>query len=150
MPHGDLTEGRWTSWRLDRQDERVEKLYLAPVLCLRTPDLVRLGQWQLGLQAEPGVRMQLPLTAVGIRYSQGSQSTYKIRLSARSTWCFWDVRTLLQFRREGIALALGYGLSNLDVYSPYRPIRVEGTRMDKFYPTRRLSHTLFVSAGVTL
>ena len=62
-------------------------------------------------------------------------------------WCFWDMRPTVRVESNNIFVALGYGLSDFDVYSSYRKISVQGKPFDDFYPKKKLNNTFFLSVG---
>ena len=62
-------------------------------------------------------------------------------------WCFWDIRPTIKVESENIFVALGYGLSDFDVYSSYRKITIQEKAFDDFYPKKSLNNTFFLSVG---
>ena len=90
----------------------MEKLYIEPTLSFKTPALIHFGSWDMGLQAEPGVMIQIPYTFVDVDYidRNTSVSYEKGRSAHASDWYFWDLRTILRFSSDDIFIAVGYGL----------------------------------------
>ena len=46
-------------------------------------------------------------------------------------WCFFE--PTIRVESNNIFVALGYGLSDFDVYAPYRKIAVQRKAFDNFY-----------------
>ena len=152
LPHGDIESGKWSSWNLNEKDNKMVKLYIEPTLSFKTPALIHFGSWEMGLQAEPGVMIQIPHTFAHIDYiDRNTLETYEKGRSAHaSDWCFWDLRTMLRFSSKDAFIAIGYGVSNLDVYSSCRSMSVEGTSFNSIYPSRKLNHSIFIKVGSTI
>ena len=152
LPHGDIESGKWSSWNLNEKDNKMVKLYIEPTLSFKTPALIHFGSWEMGLQAEPGVMIQIPHTFAHIDYiDRNTLETYEKGRSAHaSDWCFWDLRTMLRFSSKDAFFAIGYGISNLDVYSSCRSMSVEGTSFNSIYPSRKLNHSIFIKVGATI
>lgn len=152
LPHGDIESGKWSSWNLNEKDNKMEKLYIEPTLSFKTPALIHFGSWEMGLQAEPGVMIQIPHTFAHIDYiDRNTLETYEKGRSAHaSDWCFWDFKTMLRFSSQNAFFAIGYGISNLDVYSSCRSMSVEGTSFNSVYPSKKLNHSIFIKVGATI
>ena len=152
LPHGDIESGKWSSWNLNEKDNKMEKLYIEPTLSFKTPALIHFGSWEMGLQAEPGVMIQIPYTFVDVDYidRNTSVSYEKVRSAHASDWCFWDLRTMLRFSSDVIFIAVGYGISNLDIYSSCRSMSVEGTSFNSIFPSKKLNHSIFIKLGATI
>ena len=152
LPHGDIESGKWSSWNLNEKDNKMVKLYIEPTLSFKTPALIHFGSWEMGLQAEPGVMIQIPHTFAHIDYiDRNTLETYEKGRSAHaSDWCFWDLRTMLRFSSKDAFFAIGYGISNLDVYSSCRSMSVEGTSFNSIYPSKKLNHSIFIKVGATI
>lgn len=152
LPHGDIESGKWSSWNLNEKDNKMVKLYIEPTLSFKTPALIHFGSWEMGLQAEPGVMIQIPHTFAHIDYiDRNTLETYEKGRSAHaSDWCFWDLRTMLRFSSKDAFFAIGYGISNLDVYSSCRSMSVEGTSFNNIYPSKKLNHSIFIKVGATI
>ena len=129
-----------------------KKLYIEPTLSFKTPALIHFGSWDMGLQAEPGVMIQIPYTFVDVDYidRNTSVSYEKGRSAHASDWYFWDLRTMLRFSSDDIFIAVGYGISNLDIYSSCRSMSVEGTSFNSVYPSKKLNHSIFIKVGATI
>ena len=106
----------------------------------------------MGLQAEPGIMIQIPYTFVDVDYIDRNTSVpyEKGRSAHASDWCFWDFKTMLRFSSKDAFIAIGYGISNLDVYSSCRSMSVEGTSFNSIYPSRKLNHSIFIKVGSTI
>ncbi|WP_154650178.1 hypothetical protein [Segatella paludivivens] len=152
LPQGDMESEKWSSWNLNKSDNKMEKLYIEPTLSFKTPALLHFGSWEMGLQAEPGIMIQIPYTFVHIDYIDRNtyESYEKGRSAHASDWCFWDLRTMLRFSFNDAFFAVGYGISNLDVYSPCRSMSVEGTSFNSVYPSKKLNHSIFIKVGATI
>ena len=78
LPHGDIESGKWSSQNLNEKDNKMEKLYIEPTLSFKTPALIHFGSWDMGLQAEPGVMIQIPHTFAHIDYiDRNTLETYE-------------------------------------------------------------------------
>lgn len=152
LPHGDIKSGKWSGWELNEKDNKMEKLYIEPTLSFKTPALIHFGSWEMGLQAEPGIMMQIPYTFVDVDYIDRNTSVpyEKGRSAHASDWCFWDLKTMLRFSSKDAFIAIGYGISNLDVYSSCRSMSVEGTSFNSIYPSKKLNHSIFIKVGATI
>lgn len=140
LPQGDIKSGKWSGWELNEKDNKMEKLYIEPTLSFKTPALIHLGSWEMGLQAEPGIMIQIPYTFVDVDYIDRNTSVpyEKGRSAHASDWCFWDLRTMLRFSSKDAFIAVGYGISNLDIYSSCRSMSVEGTSFNSIYPSKKI------------
>lgn len=146
FPNGK-TDGKWNSWTLSESDRKIEKLYLRPSVLLSSPPLFKVGKYKFLLKGEFGVQLLSPHTGIYVDYV--NSNTYDSKLKYESTnkgdWCFWNVKGSVGLRAYSSVLSLGYGISNLDIYSSRRFIKVENTLLSEFYPNRKLTHTLFIS-----
>ena len=108
-----------------------------------------MGRWAFKLGVDLGVMFQLPYTLVNVKYinttTQASQQ--KSIHTNNMQWCFWDIRPTVRVESNNIFVALGYGLSDFDVYSSYRKISVQGKPFDDFYPKKKLNNSFFLSVG---
>ena len=108
-----------------------------------------MGNWTFKLGVDLGVMFQLPYTLVNVKYinttTQASQQ--KSIHTNDMQWCFWDMRPTVRVESNNIFVALGYGLSDFDVYSSYRKISVQGKSFDDFYPKKKLNNTFFLRVG---
>ncbi len=152
LPQGDIKSGKWSGWELNEKDNKMEKLYIEPTLSFKTPALIHFGSWEMGLQAEPGIMIQIPYTFVDVDYIDRNTSVpyEKGRSAHASDWCFWDLKTMLRFSSKDAFIAIGYGISNLDVYSSCRSMSVEGTSFNSIYPSKKLNHSIFIKVGATI
>lgn len=146
LPYGEAG-GQWSSWTLSESDKKIGKIYLRPSILLSSPALFKLGKYKIFLQGESGVQLLIPHTGVYIDYvdlnTYDSKSKYKS--TSKGKCCFWNIKGAISLKAYSSALALGYGVSNLDIYSSRRYINVENTSLSKFYPNKKLTHSLFVS-----
>ena len=94
----------------------------------------------------------IPYTFVDVDYidRNTSVSYEKGRSAHASDWYFWDLRTMLRFSSDDIFIAVGYGISNLDIYSSCRSMSVEGTSFNSVYPSKKLNHSIFIKVGATI
>lgn len=152
LPQGDMESEKWSAWKLNEKDNKMVKLYIEPTMSFKTPALIHFGSWEMGLQAEPGVMIQIPHTFAHIDYiDRNTLETYEKGRSAHaSDWLFWDLRTMLRFSSKDAFIAIGYGVSNLDVYSSCRSMSVEGTSFNSIYPSKKLNHSIFIKVGATI
>lgn len=152
LPQGDMESEKWSAWKLNEKDNKMVKLYIEPTMSFKTPALIHFGSWEMGLQAEPGIMIQIPYTFVDVDYiDRNTLETYEKGRSAHaSDWLFWDLRTMLRFSSKDAFIAIGYGISNLDVYSSCRSMSVEGTSFNSFYPSKKLNHSIFIKVGATI
>lgn len=145
LPHGKAS-GQWTSWKLSESDKEIGKVYLRPSILLSTPSLFKLGKYAISFQGECGAQILIPHTGVYIDYFNyntfGSKSKYKS--TNKGEWIFWSVKGGVNLSFNDIAIGLGYGISNLDIYSSRRIINVENVSLSDFYPERRMTHSLFL------
>lgn len=72
----------------------------------------------------------------------GSKSKYKS--TNKGEWIFWSVKGGVNLSFTDIAIGVGYGISNLDIYSSRRFINVENVSLSDFYPEKRMPHSLFL------
>lgn len=149
IPYGESVSGKWRSWRVDENDEKVWNFFIEPKLSFRTPDLLRLGKWNLHLCTEPGVMLRFPWAMVNVNYydANGVRGPSKNISSFGGKWCFWDMRTTVEFEQDVAYLAVGYGVSNFDIYAGRRPLAVDNVLFDGFYPKHSIAHAFFVKVG---
>ncbi len=152
LPEGDIKSGKWSSWQLSDSDNKMQKVYIEPTLSFKTPTLIHFGSWEMALQTEPGIMMQIPYTFVDINYIDRNtmRSYVKIKSTHAADWCFWDLRTMLRFSSDNTFISVGYGISNLDIYSSCRPMNVEGTSFNSVYPSKKLNHSIFIKIGASI
>lgn len=152
VPRGDIKSGKWSGWQLSDSDKKMQKVYIEPILLFKTPTLIHLGAWKISLQTEPGIIVQVPYTFVDIDYiDRNTLEPYtKGRSAHASDWCFWDLRTMLRFSSDDVSISIGYGISNLDIYSSCRSMNVEGTSFNSIFPSKKLNHSIFIKLGATI
>lgn len=145
LPYGE-THGRWNSWVLCDSDKKIGKVYLRPSVLLSTPALLKLGKYKISLQGECGVQLLIPYAGVHIDYvnsiTYDSKSIYKS--TSKGKWLFWNVKGGINLSLHNSAIVLGYGISNLDIYSSRRFINVENVSLSDFYPEKKMTHSLFI------
>lgn len=146
LPNGE-TGGHWNSWLLSESDKKIGKVYLRPSVLLFTPAFLKLGKYKISLQSESGVQLLIPYAGVHIDYA--NSNTYDSKSIYRSTckgkWVFWNFKGGISLSAHDSALVLGYGISNLDIYSSRRFINIENVSLSDFYPEGKRTHSLFVS-----
>ena len=149
IPQSELHHEKWDSWRLSEKDYKPQNIYLEPTLSINSPAIAQVGRWAFKLGVDLGVMFQLPYTLVNVKYinttTQASQQ--KSIHTNNMQWCFWDIRPTVRVESNNIFVALGYGLSDFDVYSSYRKISVQGKPFDDFYPKKKLNNSFFLSVG---
>ena len=108
-----------------------------------------MGNWTFKLGVDLGVMFQLPYTLVSVKYinTTTQKSHQKNIYTSDMQWCFWDIRPTIKVESNNIFVALGYGLSDFDVYSSYRKITIQEKAFDDFYPKKKLNNTFFLSVG---
>lgn len=149
IPQSELHHEKWDSWRLSEKDYKPQNIYLEPTLSLNSPTIVQVGRWSFKLGVDIGVMFQLPYTLVNVKYiNTTTQASHQKSLhTSDMQWCFWDIRPTIKVESNNIFVALGYGLSDFDVYSSYRKISVQGKPFDDFYPKKKLNNTFFLRVG---
>lgn len=152
IPDGYMANDSRTSWRMDDECRKVEKLYIRPSILLKTPPLIKMGKGRIGLQIEPGLQLTIPYTGVWIEYERyGDRFDYESKSkhisSNKGDWCFWHLKSSMNWTVNKVFIGLGYSISNMDIYSTRRTMTVENTPFSTFYPGKRLTHVFFISSG---
>ena len=121
IPQSELHHREWDYWRLSEKDCKPQNIYLEPSLSINSP----------------------------AKYinTTTQKSHQKNIYTSNMQWCFWDIRPTVRVESNNIFVALGYGLSDFDVYSSYRKISVQGKAFDDFYPKKKLNNSFFLSVG---
>ncbi len=149
IPQSELHHGEWDYWKLSEKDCKPQNIYLEPSLSINSPAIAQVGRWSLKLGLDVGVMFQLPYTLVNVKYinttTQASQQ--KSIHTNDMQWCFWDIRPTIKVESKNLFVALGYGLSDFDVYASYRKITVQGKAFDDFYPKKKLNNSFFLRVG---
>lgn len=140
-PSGTASNGKWSSWRIEDSETEIQRIYLNPSVILQTPDIVSREKFRMSFFVEPGLQLLCPYAGVHVDYIDVRQSYVSAWGGA---WCFWNVRAALDFRLSQTSIAIGYGLSNVDIYSSRRELKVGTTSFDDFYPKKDFTHSLFV------
>lgn len=150
VPSGTLDEDKWTSWRLADDDIEIKKAFLAPSVTLRTPTLLSISKVRLSLEGEVGLQMQIPTDIVNIDYDnvQTYDSKSSVKLTGKGKWCFWEIKGLFRVGFPRFSLSFGYAYSNLDIYTNYRRMKVEGVSFSSFYPKKNATHSYFLRVAV--
>ena len=143
-PSGTI-EGKWESWRIDETDEEVERLYLHPSILFKTPNILCLKDVKMSFQLEPGLICVFPYAGVHIDYvnSHTQQHRYSYASTIKGDWCFWNIRAAINFQIQKIAIAVGYGFSNWDIYSSRKHLKVGSTEFKDLYPDESILHSVF-------
>ena len=149
IPQSELHHEEWDYWRLSEKDCKPQNIYLEPTLSLNSPTIAQVGRWSFKLGVDIGVMFQLPFTLVSVKYinTTTQKSHQKNIYTSDMQWCFWDIRPTIKVESNNIFVALGYGLSDFDVYSSYRKITIQEKAFDDFYPKKKLNNTFFLSVG---
>lgn len=149
IPQSELHHGEWDYWKLSEKDCKPQNIYLEPSLSINSPAIAQVGRRSLKLGLDVGVMFQLPYTLVNVKYinttTQASQQ--KSIHTNDMQWCFWDIRPTIKVESKNLFVALGYGLSDFDVYASYRKITVQGKAFDDFYPKKKLNNSFFLRVG---
>lgn len=148
-PSGELNSGKWTSWNVADDDRKIGKLYLSPSVLLRTPRLLSIGKCGVHVSFQPELMAQLPYTLIDVEYhdSRTNASKTSLRSTNDGKWLFWNTRTMLTVSHKNRFYSIGYRFSNLDVYSSYRPLRIEHATLGDSYPSKKYTYGLFVQIG---
>lgn len=152
LPFGYSENGIWTSWYLNKEYKYINQPYIRPSLIFRSPALTQIkGKYGVYLQAEPGVQLLIPYSYVKIDYiNDETYIDYSERISSnKGNWCFWNLKSCILIRNNDVSFGLGYIISNLDVYSKRRTMKIENTSFDKFYPKTKLTHNAFIYVGIS-
>ena len=149
IPQSEFHHGEWDYWRLSEKDCKPQNFYLEPSLSINSPAIAQVGRWSFKLGVDIGVMFQLPYTLVNVKYiNTTTQASHQKSIHTNDMqWCFWDMRPTVRVESNNIFVALGYGLSDFDVYSSYRKISVQGKPFDDFYPKKKLNNTFFLRVG---
>lgn len=141
-PKGSWKNGTGRTWRIEDSEKEIQRNYLNPSIILQTPNLINKEKFKMSFFVEPGLQLLLPYAGVHVDYSD-------VRSSYVSTWggewCFWSFKAALDFRFSQTSIALGYGVSNVDIYSSRRKLMVGTTSFDDFYPEKDFTHSLFLN-----
>lgn len=147
LPHGDITNGQWSSWTISESDAKIGKLYFRPNVLLCTPALLKFDKYEFFLQAESGVQLLIPYTGLYIDYV--NSTTYDKKTKFKSTnkgnYCFWNFKSSINMKVRDMSIAFGYGISNLDIYSSRRYIYIEGVSLGEYYPSKKLTQCLYLN-----
>ncbi len=152
VPEGSSTSKDWSSWRISDKDKKVINLFIEPTMTLRTPAILRIGNCSLRLNAESGCMIRLPLTLVSIDYlnSQNQQKKSETKSTVGGRIFFGTFRASAELHIQDVYIAVGYGISDWDMFAGYRNVKVADISLDKFYPRRQVSHSVFVKIGTFL
>lgn len=146
IPFEEEYDTQWTSWHLSESNEKITKLYFTPSLLFYSPYIINREKFKVSLMVEPGLLLIIPHSGVYIKHvnsiTNDSKTTYIS--TNQGDWCFWNVKTGIDFKFNECSITLGYGISNLDIYSSRRHLQVSKTLLGKFYPKKDLTHSLFL------
>lgn len=109
-----------------------------------------MGEWHLRFASEVGLTMQIPKTMLGIAYADSHTQVHHAttKVATSDDWCSWSAKGMVTFDYKArVFVSIGYALSSLDVYAPYRDVRVEGTDFNTLYPAKRPNHSVFIRVG---
>lgn len=151
LPAGYSENGIWTSWCLNKEYKYINQLYLRPSLIFRSPALTRIkDKYGLHFQAEPGIQLLIPYSSVKIDYIDGEAYINSERISSnKGNWCFWNIKSGIFIKNDDFSFGLGYIISNLDVYSNRRTMKIANSSFSEFYPKSKLVHNAFIYFGVS-
>jgi hypothetical protein len=149
IPQSELHHGEWDYWRLSEKDYKPQNIYLEPTLSINSPAIAQVGRWSFKLGVDLGVMFQLPYTLVSVKYiNTATQASQQESLhTSNMQWCFWDIRPAIRIENKGIFVDFGYGLSDFDIYSSYRKIKIQEKTFNDFYPKKKLNNTFFLKVG---
>lgn len=144
--------GDFTSWSLSEDGRKVWKLYLNPNVSFRSPKLFSVRKAKINLVIEPGILMQIPHEKLNVElvntYTQ--ESKFKSVSTSKGKWCFFDLKVMLKAQLGEAAVAIGYGYSNLDIYTNYRKLSFDKVSFEDFYPKCKATQTLFLRLTYSL
>lgn len=147
---GEAWDEMASPWISD--EDKIGNIYIRPSIVLYSPSIKFRRDNRLCLMFEPGLQMILPHSSVDIDYYDSAtlQRTKSKSISSwRGDWCFWNFRGSINYTHRQFSLAMGYGISNLDIYSIRRHLKFQGHSLKEFYPSKELTHSLFLTLGYT-
>lgn len=149
IPQSELHHREWDYWKLSEKDCKPQNIYLEPSLSINSPAIAQVGRWSFKLGVDIGVMFQLPFTLVSVKYinTTTQKSHQKNIYTSDMQWCFWDIRPAIRVENKGIFVDFGYGLSDFDIYSSYRKIKIQEKTFNDFYPKKKLNNTFFLKVG---
>ena len=133
-------------WELDDDASKPSDIYLRVSAVLKSPSLVfKSAGW--GLIAEPAMLFNIPYKRVCINEIHNYTVTgYHYLSTNKGQWLTLEMRAGVYVNFGPVGFSAGYGLSNLDIYSPYRHLSYKGTSFKRFYPGKALMQGAYLSA----
>lgn len=150
IPQSENNNQEWDYWRLSEKDSKPQNIYLEPSLSINSPAIAQVGSWSFKLGVDLGVMFQLPFTLVSVKYinTTTQKSHQKNIYTSDMQWFFGDIRPAIRVENKGgIFVDFGYGLSDFDIYSSYRKIKIQEKTLNDFYPKKKLNNTFFLKVG---
>ena len=118
IPQSENNNQEWDYWRLSEKNSKPQNIYLEPSLSINSP-------------------------------ATTTQKSHQKNIYTSDMQCFfWDIRPAIRVENKGgIFVDFGYGLSDFDVYSSYRKIKIQEKTLNDFYPKKKLNNTFFLKVG---
>lgn len=132
----DIPSGN--NWWISEDDQKASKLFLRPGILLHSPQFINSKKLGISFIIHPGAYFSIPYTKIGIEQSNGLSQQHSTSYISTSNgkWCFWDIRASFDIKFNSASMEIGYGISNLDLYSSRRNLSYSGTSFKEFYPTK--------------
>lgn len=146
LPIGAAHE-EWDSWVLSESDRKVGKVYFHPSIHLFSPTLFKIRKYDFLFTGELGTQILIPYSGLYIEYINSNTNDSKLKYIStnKGDYFFWSAKGGVTLRAYNSALTIGYGISNLDIYSSRRNLNIEKKSFSEFYPPKKMTHSLFLS-----
>lgn len=146
-PSGSANSGKWENWRIEDSETEIERFFLNPSVILQTPNIVNKEKLKMSFLIEPGLQLFCPYAGVHVDYFDvhSQQNKHSYVSTWGGAWCFWSVKAAFNFQFHQTSIAIGYGLSDADIYSSRRNLKVGVTSFSDFYPEEDITHSLFAN-----
>lgn len=138
------------NWQIDRDTSNPGNMYLNFSAIFKTPSILfKSVRW--GLMARPSIALQVPYARIYVEDLNHLQVINRHKLSTNNgQFFFMDARVGIYANFEKIGISVGYLLTSFDINSYYRNFSYKGVSFAKFYPSKKLSHGIFLSAAYYL
>lgn len=148
-----ITDG--STYDQDSKSSTHKRIQLNPSLIFRTPKwlILKNQDLYLSLSAEPGLILTLPNASVDVDYIPDVKSGVLAPVDRKSfhnsggQWLFAKMGLGLNLHLDELSFGLKYGFSNLDYWSDYRKISIEGEKLDKLLPEKKYAHVITAFIG---
>ncbi|MDL2277747.1 hypothetical protein LJC57_04065 [Parabacteroides sp. OttesenSCG-928-G07] len=143
-------------WNIRGEDAEVGQLLFRAALRLRSPEfpLPLVKNWMLSANIEPGIyvvaipdeRISVPFYAEeDINMINPTHRKHIDNEGGQSA--AWHMKNYIEIRVDNMLFSVGYVLSNFDVYSSRRHIKIEEYSLNQLLPDKKLSFTTFAMIG---